>query len=564
MVMAMATNKACMKKYSDRDHRAGTERWKPTEKAGRADSKRCANRRIASWEIAFAATALGAAFVSSAGSAQSLPVEPPRAASVAPITAWQFTPQISVEETYTDNGELVPSATARNNWITDSVFGMRIEKRGVRSRVYFDYRLHNFSYSRDSQLNNTQRLLNSYVTVEAIDRWLFVDASAKITQQNRSAFRFSAATDASGVNGNRIETTINQVSPHIRGKLADIAAYQLRFVGADIRSNDTVLPDTRHKQWTGFIKSESVGSGVGWSIDGNAISFRNNTVGRAHDERVRGTVSYEFSAQIQISAIGGSEVTNFAGSRNGATTSGIGFAWSPDVRTQFAAVKEKRFFGDSHSVSFSHRTALSAWRLTSTRDVSSLSGQLAASGSGSISSLLSDLLVSAIPDRIAREAAVRQKLEASGISGNSALSGGFATGRAFVIRNEEASVALTGVYNTVTLTFSRRDQRGFGPTTVGTDSFSLSNDIRQEGVNLSWSYRLSPLSSLSLVATSLRSEALYKIGLDSSQRTVNLLFSTRIGVNTFATLGARRVNFENSANTGYRENAILGSVSLRY
>ena len=361
--------------------------------------------------ILFVVGHFGIAFVSVPGNAQSLLTEQPGVQPVAPITAWRFTPQIRVEETYTDNGELVPSPSARKNRITDSALGIRIEKTGVRSRLYFDYRLHDFRYSKNTRLNNTQRLLNSYLTVAVIDKWLYVDASANITQQNRSAFGVAAATDASDTNGNRIETTTNQLSPYIRGKVAAIAAYQLRFVGADIRSNDIALPDTKGKQWTGFIKSESVGSGFGWSVDGNAISFRNKIVGTAHDERVRVSFSYAFSSQIHISVIGGSEATNFAGTRNGERTSGLGLEWSPGARTQFAAVKEKRFFGESHRVSFSHRTALTAWKFTSAKDVSSFFGQLTGGGGGSTASLLSDLLVSAIPDPIAREAAVRQSLK---------------------------------------------------------------------------------------------------------------------------------------------------------
>lgn len=554
MVMVMDISRALMKIFSTDEFGKATHRWKLMRTQGAPITR----------NVLFVVGHFGAVFVPALGNAQSLLTEQQGVQPFAPTTSWRFTPQIRVEETYSDNGELVPSALARKNWITDSALGIRIEKTGVRSRVFFDYRLHDFRYSKNTRLNNTQRLLNSYLTVAAIDKWLYVDASANITQQNRSAFGVAAATDASGTNGNRIETTTNQLSPHIRGNVADIAAYQLRFVGADIRSNDIALPDTKGKQWTGFIKSESVGSGFGWSVDGNAISFRNKIVGTAHDERVRVSLSYAFSSQVHISAIGGSEATNFAGTRNGERTSGLGLEWSPGARTQFATVKEKRFFGESHSVSFSHRTALTAWKFTSTKDVSSFSGQLTGGGGGSTASLLSDLLISAIPDPIAREAAVRQQLEASGISGSSALGGGFATGRAFITRNDEASVALRGVYNTVTLAFSRRDQRGFGTATAGTDSFSLSNEIRQAGVNLNWAYRFSPLSSLSLVATSLRSEGLSTSGLNSTQRSLNFLFLTRIGLNTYASLGARRVIFENSSNTGYRENAVLGSVSLRY
>ena len=561
--MATGTNNAFMKRiFAQRDSvvLGKNQPLAPRDRAQPAD------HRLIAHASGIVITALVTTFMSTFGNAQLLPTEPLRTDPLAqPVTAWRFTPQINVTESFSDNPALVPSADARKGWVTESTPGIRIEKNSVRSRIYVDFRLHDFRYGNNARLNNSQRLLTSYATIQAIDNFFFIDASANITQQNRSAFATAAATDVSGVNGNRIETATNQISPYVRGRYSDIATYQLRVVGADIRSNDAALPDTRGRQWTGFIKNEHAVSGFGWSVDGTAFSFRNSLVGKLYDERVRGSVSYEIDSQIHVSVIGGHEATNIGGVQNSrANTSGLGVEWSPGTRTQFAAVREKRFFGYGHSLSFKHRTAQSAWSYKSSRDIVGPSGQLIATGLGSTAGLLSDLLASAIADPIAREAAVRRRLEESGIPANSASGGGFATGRPFLFRSDEASVALTGVYNTITLAVNRRDQRGFGPIIVGRDSFSLSNDIRQQGINLNWVYRLSPHSSLSLIAIYLRSEGLSVARLDSDQRSLNLLFSTRIGVNTYLTFGARRVHFDNSLGTGYRENAVLGSMSLRY
>ena len=564
--MAMVTAKPLMDRFLMRGGFTATVLLSSTSGRGRPVNERIARRWLVAREVLCAVTGAGAAIISTLSAAQTIQPEPPRAATVAPITTWRITPEISVTESYTDNAALVPSANARNSWITESTPGIRIEKSGVRSNVYVDFRVHDFRYGGNAQLNNSQRLLTSRATVEAIDSLLFVDATANITQENRSAFRIAGSPNATGSNGNRVETATNQISPYVRGRFADIAAYQLRFATTDIRTNDTALPDTKGKQWTGFIKNQRVISGLGWSIDGNAISFRNDAVGKLYDERLRATFSYEIDPQIHLSVIGGREVTNFAGVQNDRrNTSGLGLEWSPDTRTQFAAAMERRFFGNSRNVSAKHRTALSAWSFTDSRDVTAPSGQLTATGTGATAGLLSDLLAASIPDPIARDAAVRQRLEESGLTANPVSSGGFATARPFLIRRSEMSVALRGVYNTITLSFTRSDQRGLGPIGINsTDSFSLSNEIRQRGANLNWSYRLSPHSSLSLVATALKSEGLSTTDLDSDQRSLNVLFSTRIGINTYASFGARRVHFDNSLDTGYRENAVLGSVSLRY
>lgn len=563
MGMATATISATMMQFSGYRFWFAAKRRQQTVNNGGRSGMCATGCPAASGKTGAVLATVATALISTCGHAQLLPAEVPTA--VRPLTAWRFTPEISVTETYTDNAALVPAPTALHSWVTETTPGIRIEKRGIRSNLFLDYRLHDFRYARDSRLNNSQRLLTSRATVEAVDNWMFVDASANITQQNRSAFNLVAATDSSGPNGNRVETATKQISPYIRGRLADLALYQLRFVGADIRSDDVALPDTKAKQWNGFIKNQHATAGFGWSIDGNALSFRNKAVGKLHDERLRALVSFEINPQLHASAIAGQEHTNFAGVQNQrATTSGLGLEWSPSVLTQFAAVKEKRFFGDSHSISLSHRTAFTAWKISSNRDLGALSGQLNASGTGSTAGLLADLLASAIPDPAAREAAVRQKLESSGIPAGSALSGGFATGRSYLLRSDEASIILLGANNTVALTLSRRDQKGLGTVAAATDSFSLSNDIRQQGVNLSWSHKLSTYASLSLIATLLRSEGLSVTTLNTSQRALNVLFSTRVGVHTYMSVGARRVQVDNSLNTSYRENAVLGSVSVRY
>ena len=555
-----------MRRFSRRGLLAGTKLACSTQEIAGFVIGSAARRWPAAKGALFAVAAVGAAILSTRSGAQAPQPELPRPLTPAPITAWRFTPEFSLTESYTDNAALVPSASAKSSWITESTPGIRIEKSGVRSRIYLDFRLHDFRYSGNSQLNNSQRLLTSRATVEAIDNLLYVDANANIAQENRSAFSIAGAAAATGPNGNRVETATNQISPYVRGRLGDVAAYQLRFVAADIRANDRALPDTKGKQWIGFIKNQRVVSGLGWSVDGNALCFRNDAVGKLCDERLRATLFYEVDPQVHVSVIGGREVTNFTGVQNDRrNTTGVGLEWSPGERTQFAAATERRFFGNSRSVHLKHRTALSAWNFTSSRDVASPSGQLSATGPGSTAGLLSDLLAASIPDPIAREAAVRQRLEESGLSANPVSGGGFATARPFLIRRNEISVALRGIYNTITLSYTRSDQRGLGPANINsTDSFALSNDIRQQGVNLNWAYKLSPRSSLSLVATSLKSEGLSATDLDTNQRSLNVLFSTRLGTNTYASLGARRVHFDNSLDTGYRESAVLGSVSLRY
>jgi uncharacterized protein (PEP-CTERM system associated) len=65
-------------------------------------------------------------------------------------------------------------------------------------------------------------------TLEAVEDWLFVDASATISQQYISAFGAVSPSNAN-IDRNRTETFYYSLSPYIRGRLLSSAEYLLRY-----------------------------------------------------------------------------------------------------------------------------------------------------------------------------------------------------------------------------------------------------------------------------------------------------------------------------------------------
>ena len=479
--------------------------------------------------------------------------------------AWLIIPKIMITESYTDNAARLPSASAKASWVTDASPGIHVEHSGPRANVYLDYVLHRFFYTDQTQLNNTQNRLNSRAKIEAIDNWLFLDAQANVSQQNKSAFSTASAPDGFGTSTNRVETSTYQVAPSIRGQLSDIATYQLRLNGTESRTNDPALPDTRTIEWVGHIKNAPSSAKLRWSVDGNSLTIRNDVVGKREDSRVRGSVIYEIDSQLRVSIFGGHEITDYSTSlRTSTSTYGAGMEWSPTPRTRIAAVQERRFFGDGYVFFFSHRTPLTAWQLSSSKDATVLPNQLANTQQGSIYNLISDLLTSAISDPLAKAKAVERRLQDSGIPASTVLGSGYLTARPFLNQKTEASLALLGVKNTVTFTFAQTKQQVLGSISGGADSFSLSNSIRQQGFNFNWSHKLSAMTSLTLTTTSLRSKALNIANLESKQYSLNMFMSSRIGPRTVASFGVRHVRFKSSMDTGYEENAVLGSLAFSF
>lgn len=476
---------------------------------------------------------------------------------------WQIVPQVTLSETYSDNVARAPAGSAQSGWVRDVTPGIRIAGAGPRLTGSLDYRLHDLAYANQSRLNSRQNLLSSFANIEVAENWLFLDARASITQQNTSAFA-AAAQDFPGASSNRTETTVYQVSPYLRGNVSDVAAYQIRFNRTGSRTGSGAVPATETSEWVARIRNTPSSSKVGWSFQSDAMTVRNSTVGKKQNGRIRGSLIYDIYPELHATVSYGLENSDYAGSTmQRASTPGFGLEWSPGARTQFVVVSERRSFGEGRSLQFSHRTPLVALNLTDTKDVSVMANQVAAAGQGAAYAMMSDLLASSIPDPEARSQTVRSRLEQTGVS--AAPAGGFITSRIYISHSREASAVLLGRRNTMTVTLNQRDSQsvGLGAGSV-TDSFSSSTDIRQQSASVAWTHRLSPLSTLTNSASQLRTSGSGATGVESRQNSYSAFFTSQIGLRTSASVGVRHSRFVSTISPGYRENAFVGSLSVRF
>jgi uncharacterized protein (PEP-CTERM system associated) len=482
---------------------------------------------------------------------------------VAHCESWTIVPQVSVSETYSTNMALT-SAPALEGWISDIAPGLHIEGKGARVKANLDYGRHILHYAGNPDLERNMNSLASTLNVEAIDQWLFLDASANIVQRNRSPFE-AVTVDTGTPTGNLAETRTLQLSPYLRGGIPDVAAYQLRFTAIDSRSDDASLATTRVDQWTGSIGNASAGAAIGWSLDASATDVRNNVIGDRSNVRLRAGLRFELMPELHVSVSTGRERTDYATPfLERTTTPGLGLQWSPSPRTQFAIQAERRFFGTALSALLSHRTALTNWRYSDIKDVAVLPTLLSASSRGAIAELMSDLLAASIPDPAARAEAVRARLDRNGAILNQAGEGDLQTSRLFISRTREASVAMIAPRDTVTFSLAQRDQQAIGNAPGVIDSFALSNNIREQSASLAWIHRLTPLSTLNLATVRLRSEGLSDINLRSNQWAQTASLTFRLSPRTFVSLGARTIRFDSTINGAFRENAVAISLTQRF
>jgi uncharacterized protein (PEP-CTERM system associated) len=480
---------------------------------------------------------------------------------------WRVVPSVVINETVTDNVGLTENHR-ESDLVTDVSPGIAISGRGDRLEIDLDYRLHGLHYARDSSRNNLQNSLNARGTLEALENWLFIDASAVIAQQNLSAFNGSMYSSVdTNDSGNTVETMTYRISPYFKGMLGDSTEYLLRYEFSNMRSDEGSARNERTMRLSGRLAGRVEGSRFGWSIDADS---RKNDFEQGRDTKadlVRGTLTYHVDPQFGVFLIAGRESNDYASrDKRSHTIQGAGFEWTPTERTLLSVSAEDRFFGNSSNVTFTHRTAGTAWKYVQTKDAHTATDQ--SSGAvGTYFGLLDSMFSSAIPDPAARAAYVNAMLAANGISPNAMLQGGFLTAGVTSREHQELSLALVGARNTVTFAATRSETEDISSGTglgwfLGTD-FSSLDAIRQTGASINWSHRLSGLSTLTGSVSRLKSKGKGSSDsqMDETMYTINFL--TRLGPKTNAGMGLRRVEV-NGTTSEHTENAVTGTFSHQF
>lgn len=486
-----------------------------------------------------------------------------------PVSAgsWTITPTLAVSVEATDNLNLSPT-NRQSSLSTNIAPGISIYGSGDRAKLRLNYSMNNIFYTADpSQNNNTQNSLNAFGTLEAVENWLFIDASGNIYQQSISAFGAAPISPGvnTNVNSNITETSTYQVSPYIRGSFGSFADYQLRYSLSTTGSQAGNSFDSTTKTWLGSLAGKTRLANLGWSVYLNAVSTDQGNLRNTEDNQLRIDLSYQIDPQFRVSLIGGREEQNYDSfDKQSNNTRGYGFAWSPTERTKMEFTRVNRFFGPSNTFNFTHRTARTAWVMSASKEATSQQTQ-GNVGPGAINSLLviiysADPRCSTLPT--AQREACAYNLAAN--SPGSQLQGGFQTNQAVVQQLRLISFSLLGVRNTVTFSATQNNTQNVSAfnqlAPIG--SGPSQNNVDQLGASVNWSHQLTPRSSLGATLASSKSKG---TGLNSSETTqqyMSVNFTTQLGPQTNAGINARRV--EADGTTSYTENALTATVSHRF
>ena len=467
-----------------------------------------------------------------------------------------FKPTLSVSTTYGDTrGQSFPEADRQ--FVTQISPGFSWVSRQGRVQGTVDYTLNARFYAKQDEADNRQNSLAATLKVEAIEDWLFVDGWASVAQEAISPFG-QPVNGSFVVNDNAAEVRTYSVSPYVRGRAFGSAVYEARWTSARTTGASTIASNSDTE--TALISlASATGARLGWAVLATHQEVDFGSGANSANDRFSAQLNVAVTPELRVGLTGGRESTDVIGGlRQSYDNWGWTAHWTPTPRTDLSVASERRYFGTSHNLRFTHRMRRSTWVYTDTRGTSSGGNGFGIGQPVSLYNLYFSLFEAQEPNPLLRDQLVRAFLQANGLDPNSLAPGGFLTSAVTLQRRQDLAFAIQGVRTSISLQAYRGETQALQSGGGQQDD----SPVRQSGYTASVSYRLTPSSSLTLLG-SLQRTAASGVQPQYSARSVNLAWIVNLGPSVSASAALRHTDFDKSSNP-YREAAATVSLNVRF
>lgn len=504
-----------------------------------------------------AALALSVGFALAGGSSRSYAGE------------WTVEPSLSLGATLTDNVSVAPPGQEESDLVITALPVIRVRGEGGRVEGSLAYAPAINTYVNSTSDSDIRHNLVALGTLEAVKNFFFVDARANASQVSNNPFG-PAPTVNTSTESNRIQSYSYGISPYVQGvtryEITYLARYDALWSNFD-SSGGNLYEGTVTTRLTGPRNRR-----LGWTAEylRNDRDF-SDLQGNFSDDIGRLILDYELVPTLRVEARGGYESNNYTeiGGHTGAVYGG-GLSWTPSPRTSVNGFAERRFFGTGYNLDASYRTRLTAWRVHGSRNSTTTPQQLAAARTGGPADLLDAAFAARFPDPVQRQAIVTQTLNQLGLSLIPQNSNLFVAQQIFVSEEVGASAALTGKRNTIVFAVFWNKNTPLTSPDQPLSAFGFDRPFEQKGGSLSYTLRLSAISSVNALVSRTRTTSdptfAVPVGQSSTDNLFRVAYNRALGPRTDGFVGARYRKFKSTTQVGgdAEEHALFFGVSHRW
>lgn len=303
--------------------------------------------------------------------------------------SWDFTPRVTVSETYSDNVDLVSSGE-EDDLITEISPGFSLSRNSGRLDLSVNYSLQTLYYADREDEDEVNQRLAGNAKAELARELLFLDANTSISQSIVDA-RSARPVDTITGSDNVTDVRSHSVSPYLTPRFGNFASGLFRYRFNTVDAGDTVS-DTESHVVSANLRSGRAFSALAWSVDYQQSKEDRDGGNDVDQERANADASFRLNSQLSLIAEAGKYDNDFDSVetvQNGSYW-GAGFNWipsrywsisamsgnnfetgtlrvNPTNRTNFTTTYRSRDVGLNPGITwtgaFSHRTRRSTWEL---------------------------------------------------------------------------------------------------------------------------------------------------------------------------------------------------------
>jgi uncharacterized protein (PEP-CTERM system associated) len=294
---------------------------------------------------------------------------------------WRLERSVGASASFTDNAN--QSATNPENALILSVTpGFTLRSEGSRRmQATLQYGLTGVARFGEDDSTDLYHNLNAMGKAELIDDFLFIDGSARISQELISLL--GSPADAEINDSNRATVGTYTISPYIQQRLGTFANAQARYTHSGAIFENDVASDATSNAFNASLNSGTRFTDLSWGLNYSIreVNNRDENVGDSTFERVTASAGYALNRKFRVFGSIGQEWNDFlSASETDGSSWSVGAGWAPSRRTSLEASVGERFFGNTYSATARHRTRTSNWNLSYTEDVSDISQFLGTTG----------------------------------------------------------------------------------------------------------------------------------------------------------------------------------------
>jgi uncharacterized protein (PEP-CTERM system associated) len=463
-----------------------------------------------------------------------------------------------------DNGALSAPGLERRELITSIRPKVEMTRRGAGLDLDLEAAATLLAYANGTQRSGVLPDARASLKATIVDRWLYVDAAARVRQSEVDPFG-SRADDTTGAN-RRTEGSY-RLSPAIERALSPNASLLARH-DATLTTNGAG-GGTRLVSNRSLFRLERKPIPLGAAVELSRLENESRGVASSRFtlETARLQGSAAFAGEVVLGAVAGRDHSQLLLSDHTDSLYGLTAQWNASPRTELSANVEHRYFGRAGALTLRHRMPFMSFALAMSRQPVIASTSLGVLGQGSdIRSFLDAILTTRYPDPSVRGDLVNTLVTSRGLDTRLPTPIDIVAEYPQLQTSANATWVVLGTRNTTSVTLYAQTLRQL---TRDGDPLSLSAgaaaDSRQTGGSFKFNRRLtSQLSGDAIVQWSKITGLAARAGDVSEERIYRLALTQNLSLRTGVSAGVQQNRFTTTVSGQHSYDATLVSIGMSH